>query len=217
MAGRRLFRGSAWALLMALAGAGSLPADEWAFDFGTPDSPTREGFTKVTKADTYAPGRVCGFESADGLLDVDRSGSYWPEKKRHATNAYLAQTYGEYRVTSYTTCDFVEGTQDNAFLLSLPDGEYEVWAVVTDPAEAPPFFEIRANGQTKHNVRLARRGFIFMQPFEARAEGGVLRLELKGPHGWLLSALVVGTPGEAVARTVSESTRSQFSRLPRCR
>jgi hypothetical protein len=213
MTGRRLLAGSVGALLPAVIGAWNLAADEWAFDFGAPASVTREGFVKVTKAGIFAPGRAHGFESDAGLLEVDRTGSYW-WKKQMPTDTYLARTYGEYRATSYSTCDFVEGTQDNAFLLKAPDGEYEVWAVVTDPAEAPPFFGMHANGKLKQSVRLGRRGFVFMEPFRARAEGGVLRIELKGSHGWLLNALVVGTPGAALTRIVSDMERDIFFDYP---
>jgi len=213
MADRRLSGGLVGVLLLVVVGASGPPADEWGFDFGTPGSVTREGFVKVTTADVFAPGRAHGFESNRGLLEVDRTASYWWQKQL-PNDEYLSQTYGEYRSTSYSTCDFVEGTEDNAFLLSLPDGEYEVWAIVTDPAEAPPFFGIHANGELKQIVRLGRRGFVFMEPFRARAEGGVLRIELKGPHGWLLNALVVGTPGAALTTMLADMERDIFFDYP---
>ncbi len=198
------------ALLLIVAAAGSSPTQEWAFDFGTPASPTREGFTKVTKADVFSPAAGHGFESAEGLIEVDRSGSYWPEKQPHPTDADRAKKYGDYRISSFTTCDLVEGTQDNAFILGAPDGEYEVWAVVSDPAEAPPHFQISANGEAKHAVRVARRGFVFIEPFKALAEGSELRIELTGPHGWILSALVVGKPGADLDKLTSDMERDIF-------
>lgn len=201
-------------MALLLAAAGSVATADWALDFGTPGSKTRPGFTKVSSTQVFAPGQEYGFGTAEGLRAIDRGGSYWAEKKPHPTNKALAAKYGPYRMTSYTNCDFVEGTQDNAFLLRAPDGEYEVWAVVSDPAEEPPFFEIRANGETKHKVRLRRRGFVFVEPFRARAEEGVLRIEFAGPHGWLLNALVVGLPGEKLAETVAEMERDIFFAYP---
>ena len=175
-----------WVCILALVVVVADPAtaEPWAFDFGAPGSVTRDGFVKVTSSDGLSGEVGHGFESTEGLLDVDRSSAYWWKKQVHPTNERLGRVYGEYRSTSYTTCDFVEGTQDNAFIVSAPDGEYEVWAIVADPAEAPPFLEIRANGETKHHVRLGRRGFVFMEPFQARAEDGVLRIELAGSHGY---------------------------------
>ena len=201
-------------LSLITAGGAGLCAEQWAFDLGTPGSPTRAGFTKVTKADVYGPGRAYGFESPEGLLDVDRSASYWPEKKPHPTNARIARQYGEYRTSSYTTCDFVEGTGNNAFVLSVPPGDYEVWAVVADPAEAPPFFEITANDRPRYDVRVPRRGFVFIEPFRASAQDGTLRIGLESPHGWLLNALVVGTPGQALQKLVSDMERDIFFDYP---
>lgn len=214
MTRRPLSAGFVVALALIVAAGADLAAAEWAFDFGAPSSPTREGFTKVTKADIYAPGREYGFESADGLLDVDHSGSYWPEKMLRPGDPAQTKKYGKYRVTSYTTCDFVEGTADNAFLLGVPDGEYEAWAVASDPAQAPPFFALHANGERKHEVRLPRRGFVFIEPFQASPEGGVLWIELKGPHGWLLNALVVGTPGKTLEKIISDMERDIFFDYP---
>ena len=212
MMNRRLSSGAFAAAL--LSGIVPLTADEWAFDFGTPDSKTRPGFTKVGKGQVFNLDRGYGFESVDGLTAVDRGQVYWCEKKRPAAGKYQSRARRAYRATSYSTCDFVEGTKNNAFLLKAPDREYEVWAVVADPAQAPPFFEIRANGETKHCVRSGRRGFVSMEPFRARAEGGTIRIELAGASGWLLNALVVGTPGEKLSQIVSEMERDIFFDYP---
>ena len=166
------------------------------------------------KAHVFASDTAYGFESGEGLTEVDHSRSYWCGKKPHPANNRLARAYGAYRVTSHSTCDFVEGTGNNAFLLRAPDGEYEVWMVVADPAHAPPFFEVRANGETKHSVGLGRRGFVFVEPFRARATRGTLRVELAGPHGWLLNALVVGRPGEKMSKIVTDLERDIFFDYP---
>ena len=64
-----------------------------AFQFGTADSATRAGFTKITVKDTYAAEKGYGFESVEGLLAFDRGGSeiVWPKDE------YSARVYGAYR------------------------------------------------------------------------------------------------------------------------
>ncbi|MBT4814420.1 MAG: hypothetical protein HON70_01910, partial [Lentisphaerae bacterium] len=211
---RPLLNASAAASFFLFLGTVPLSAAEWAFDFGTPGSRTRDGFTKVTKAQLYSRERGHGFESSEGLTGVDRSGNYPWKKGLHSSDARRRRVYGAYRVSSYSTCDFVEGRRDNAFLLNVPDGEYEVWAVVADPAHAPPFFELRANRETKHSVRMGRHGFVFVEPFRVRAEDGVLRVDLTGPHGWLLNALVVGTPGPGLQAITGDLERDIFFSYP---
>jgi hypothetical protein len=214
MTPQRFLLALAAAFLAPMSGGLALAADVWTFDFGTPASKARPGFTKVTKASIFAPGKGHGFELVDGLLEKDHSKAYWWERKVHPTNPRLAKA-GPARMTSYSTCDFVEGTADNAFLLAVPDGEYEVWAVASDPAEVPPFFEIHANGELKHRVRLGRQAFVFMEPFRARAKAGTLRIDLRSQHGWLLSALVVGTPGdEVLGKTIADMERDIFFEYP---
>ena len=165
------------------------------FCFGTPTSVTRAGFTKVTVEDVFTPEKGYGFQSAQGLQAFDRGGSKieWPK------DAYTASVYGAYRTTSDITCALIEGDSDNAFLVALPDGEYTVWLIASDAEWDPPLFEVWANGQKKLDVRIPRRAFVFMEPFQARATGGQLRIELKGPHGWILSGLVIGKEGPELA------------------
>ena len=75
------------------------------------------------------------------------------------------------------------------------------------PSEDPPLFEVWANGQKKLDVRIPRRAFVFMEPFQARAAGGQLRIELKGPHGWILSGLVIGKEGPELAEACGTGSR----------
>ncbi len=46
-----------------------------AFQFGTPNSSTRAGFTKVTAKDAFTPEKGYGFQFTQGLLAYDRGGS----------------------------------------------------------------------------------------------------------------------------------------------
>lgn len=62
--------------------------------------------------------------------------------------------YGAYRTTSDLTGALIEGTNNNAFLIALPDGEYTVWLIASDAEWAPPLFEVWANGQKKLEVRI---------------------------------------------------------------
>ena len=98
----------------------------------------------------------------------------------------------------------IEGTHSNAFLVALPDGDYTVWLVASDAECDPPLFEVWANGQKKLDVRIPRRAFVFMEPFQARAVEGRLKIEIKGPHGWILSALVIGKEGPALTEMIAE-------------
>ena len=176
------------------------------FTFGTPTSVTRAGFTKVTVKDKFTPEKGFGFESTEGLLAFDRGGWEITRPK----DEYTASVYGAYRTTSDLTCALVEGTNNNAFLVALPDGDYTVWLVASDAECDPPLFEVWANGQKKLDVRIPRRAFVFMESFQARASGGQLRLELKGPHGWLLNGLVIGKEGPELAEVVARLDRDIF-------
>src|SRR5262249_46333006 len=98
----------------------------------------------------------------------------------------------------------IEGQHNNTFTVSLPDGKYTVWLIASDAEWDPPLFEVWANGERKLDVRIPRRAFVSMETFQARAVGGRLQIEFRGPHGWILSALIIGQDGpelrEAAAR-----------------
>ncbi len=176
------------------------------FTFGTPASITRAGFTKVTVQDAFSPEKGYGFESTRGLLAYDRGGATVERPK----DDYTAGAYGAFRSTSNLTCALVEGPVDNAFVVSLPDGEYTVWLVASDAEWDPPLFEVWANGAKKLDVRIPRAKFVFMEPFQARATGGQLRLELKGRHGWILNSLIIGRDGPELEEAVARAERDIF-------
>ena len=176
------------------------------FCFGTPTSVTRTGFAKVTVKDVFTPEKGYGFESAQGLQAFDRGGS----KIELPKDSYTASVYGAYRTTSDITCALVEGRGDNAFLVALPDGDYTVWLIAGDAEWDPPLFEVWANGKKKLDVRIPRARFVFMEPFQARAADGRLRIELKGRHGWVLNGLVIGKEGPELAEAVARAERDIF-------
>lgn len=176
------------------------------FAFGTPTSVTRAGFTKVTAEDRFTPEKGYGFQSNQRLQAFDRGGS----KIELPKDSYTASVYGAYRTTSDITSALVEGRSDNAFLVTVPDGDYTVWVIASDAEWTPPLFEVWANGQKKLDVRIPRAKYVFMEPFQARATGGQLRIELKGPHGWILSGLVIGKEGPDLADAVAGLDRDVF-------
>ena len=176
------------------------------FEFGTPTSVTRAGFTKVTVKDAFTPEKGYGFQSTEGLLGYDRGGAEIVRPK----DEYTASVYGAYRTTSDLTCALVEGTNNNAFIVALPDGDYTVWLIASDAEWDPPLFEAWANGQKKLEVRIPRARFVFMEPFQARATDGQLRLELKGQHGWVLNGLVIGIEGPELAKAAAKLERDIF-------
>ena len=199
-------------LMLAAAAAWAAPAGNppgpavRTFCFGTPTSVTRAGFIKVTPADAFTAEKGYGFQSTQGLLSYDRGGAEILRPK----DEYTASVYGAYRMTSDLTCALVEGTNDNAFLASLPDGQYPVWLVAGDPECDPPLFEVWANGEKKLDVRIPRARFVFMEPFQARATEGRLRIEFKGPHGWVLNGLVIGKEGTELAEAAAKLERDVF-------
>jgi len=176
------------------------------FTFGTPTCVTRTGFVKVTVNDVFTPEKGYGFQSTQGLVAYDRGGFEIVRPK----DEYTASVYGAYRTTSDLTCALIEGQTNNAFLVSLPDGEYTVWLIAGDAEWDPPLFEVWANGEKKLEVRIRRARFVFMEPFQARAAGGQLRIEFKGPHGWILNGLVVAREGPALAETIAKLERDIF-------
>ena len=186
--------------------AQDLKVDIRRFAFGTPDSVTRDAFTKVTVEDLFTPEKGYGFESVTELRAFDRGGS----KVELPGDAYTASVYGAYRTTSDITSAFVEGRGDNTFLVALPDGDYTVWVIACDAAWAPPLFEVWANDEQKLDVQIPRARFVFMESFQAHASGGQLQIELKGRHGWILSGLVIGKEGPELARVVAKLEQDVF-------
>ncbi len=176
------------------------------FAFGTPKSVLRSGFTKVTVKDIFIAETGYGFESTQTLEAFDRGGSEIVLPKEE----YTASVYGAYRTTSDLTCAFIEGTTNNTFYAAMPDGEYTVWLIASDAEWDPPLFEVWSNGEKKLDVRIPRRAFVFMEPFQARATDGTLKIEFKGPHGWILNGLVIGKEGPELAKMVSEMDRDIF-------
>ena len=176
------------------------------FTFGTPTSVTRGGFTKVTIKDAFTPKKGFGFELAEGLFAYDRGGSEIVRPR----DEYTASVYGAYRTTSDLTCALIEGQTNDAFIVASPDGDYTVWLIASDAEWDPPLFEVWANGEKKLDVRIPRARFVFMEPFQARATDGKLRLEFKGQHGWILNGLVVGREGPQLADAVAELERDIF-------
>jgi hypothetical protein len=160
----------------------------------------------VTIKDAFSADRGYGFQSTEGLLAFDRGGA----EITRPEDEYTARTYGSYRMTSDATCALIEGTTNNAFQVSLPDGQYTVWLIASDAEWDPPLFEVRVNGQKKLDVRIPRARFVFMEPFQAQATGGNLRIEFVGTHGWILNGLVVGREGPELASVVSKLDRDIF-------
>jgi hypothetical protein len=176
------------------------------FTFGPPGAVTRKGFTKVTPPDGFSAEKGYGFASVEGLLAYDRGGSEIVPPK----DQYTARTYGAYRTTSDLTCAFIEGTEDNAFIVALPDDEYTVWLIASDAEWDPPLFGVWANGAKRLDVRIPRARFVFFESFQARATAGRLRIEFKGPHGWLVNGLVIGKVGTQLDGTVAKLERDVF-------
>ena len=211
---RRSFSFVSGLLLLALPTNATLGAQSqaptgqrlWQFTFGTDGSPVRTGFAKVTVKDAYALGKSWGFESTKGLEAFDRGGAEIVRPK----DEYTASVYGAYRTTSDLTCAVIEGTTNNAFVIAVLDGDYTVWLVASDAEWDPPLFEVWANGERKLDVRIPRRAFVLMDSFQARAVEGRLRIEFKGPHGWLLNGLVIGKAGPELDETVAKLERDIF-------
>jgi len=177
-----------------------------AFQFGTPTSAARAGFTKVTIGEAFTPEKGYGFQSTQDLKAFDRGGSEITLPK----DSHTASTYGAYRTTSDLTCALIEGRADNSFEVAVPEGEYTVWLIASDAEWDPPLFEVWANGQKKLDVRVPRARFVFMESFQARAADGQLRIEFKGPHGWILNGLVIGQDGPELAQVVTTLERDIF-------
>src|SRR5262245_44110997 len=108
---------TSWTVLGALAQRND--SEIRRFAFGTANSVLRSGFTKVTVRDAYTSDKGYGFVSTQGLEAFDRGGSEIVLPK----DEYTANVYGAYRTTSDLTCALIEGTTENAFQVTMPDGE----------------------------------------------------------------------------------------------
>jgi len=59
---------------LEISGAAQPGQELWSFTFGTPDSVTRTGFTKVIVKDAFDPDKGYGFASTQDLEAFDRGG-----------------------------------------------------------------------------------------------------------------------------------------------
>ncbi|MBN1676151.1 MAG: hypothetical protein JXR37_34220 [Kiritimatiellae bacterium] len=196
------FHAAACGLLLSVAARGQVLV----YDFGTEQSVTYPGSTKVTPKDVFSAERGYGFDSADGLQAFDRGG--WKKEAKKGSRR------GPQRSTSRMTADLIEGVRENAFSAAMPDGDYTVWLIACDASWTPPLFDVHSAGRKQLDVRIPRNLFVYMEPFETRAAGGRLRVEFKGAHGWIASGLVIGKPGRDLDKVVAALEQESFFETP---
>jgi len=137
-------------------------------DFGLPDSPLAEGWTRVTSLDAWKPGGVFGWERFP-RISFDRS-----------ENA--AKVLGEDPSALPLVSDGIMSSGKNAFLAKVPDGRYRVWVVLGDLGmnEFRTHQNVSANG-----VPLATNATTNTEEYRCfsaviPAKDGVIRLDLEG-------------------------------------
>lgn len=166
------------------------------FDMGTADSALRDGFTRVTAKSLYSSEAGFGWQSADGLREHDRHYSREWEYNESRGSAQPPPIY-----TNEITCDCVDSSRKNSFLIDLPAGDYRLWLLCGRSAGSTQDyhdFDLSVRGTaTTTTVKIPGPYRFERRELAVRHPGGQLALEIEPRTTWLLAALTVFPASEA--------------------
>ena len=203
-------RWTATASALALALAVATRADPVFLDFGSTESPVRDGFVRVTETTAFEDGAGAGWVEPQGLVSravaVQREWTYSESGGRSNPPSVYATDL---------SCDHVESVEPASLRVRVADGPVRVWllcgvgggnsAQVWDVSASAGGSEVRATfpGATESRTLDLR----------ANASGGVLDIRFSSRSRWLVSAAVVAPESawsEAAASVVAAVEREVF-------
>jgi len=146
---------------------------KYAFDFGSVESPVKNGFTKMTPEALYSSTVGYGWVNNASMFAVNRG---------------VEPTTGS---PNELTCDFIESKDCNQFRMDLPDGEYIVYLISGDTNAPAPKFNVYSDDEELGEIAVGGRYNFLPFSFPVTATNNRLLLTFKGKFGWLINSLIV--------------------------
>ena len=119
--------------VLSAATAHGNSGDRYRFDMGTPESPLKEGYTRITPEDIYTSNKGYGWlEKPSSSFDRTKSRckAQWYQKFWGEQVVGNQPYYGE--PVDDLWRDGIAGKEDMIFSIDVPNGVYTIWATVGD-------------------------------------------------------------------------------------
>ena len=161
------------------------------YDMGTAKSAVWDGFARVTNDTVFAAGAGFGWQSKEGLRALAHTE---PVENRSRGMQEPPPVW-----TNAITEDCIVGDRENAFLMQLPAGEYEIYIVCgTSEAMRSQYFDFTvAVGGEEQRVRI-EAGYRFRSlRFTARAGNEPLAVRFTPRSKWVVNAILAYAPADA--------------------
>lgn len=180
-------------LLFLILLASNVSAAPALFDMGTAQSGVWEGFTRVTHTTVFSADTSFGWQSKEGLRS--RAQAY--------TGLVENRSRGDEEPppiwTNSITEDCIIGDRENAFVMRLPAGEYEVYIVCgTSEAMRSQYFDFTVEiGGSKLHVQFEGGYRIHSLRIPARVGNEPLAVRFIPRSKWVVNAILAYAPGDA--------------------
>ena len=163
------------------------------FDMGTENSAVWEGFTRVTPQHVFTDKSAFGWQSREGLKAQARAYSALIENRSRGTEEPPPIW------PNPITEDAILGDRENAFLVKLPAGEYEIYVVCgTSEGMRSQYFDftIQVGGQQQ---RVQFEGGYQFRSLRFRAQVGKepLAIRFTPRSKWVVNAILAWTAADA--------------------
>ncbi len=176
-----------------------LHAAAYLFDFGTANSAVWQGFTGVTPQHVFANGTAFGWQTNDGLRSQARAYTNVVENKSRGREEPPPIW------TNPITEDSISSGRQNAFLIRVERGDYEIYVVCgTSEPERNQFFDFNVQvGEKAERVQIEGGQQFRALRFRAAITNGILALNFAPRSRWTVNA-VAAWPVSASARLEKE-------------
>lgn len=201
-----------FAVVLVWTVAQSAAAAPLLFDMGTATSALWEGFTRVTPQSSLDGGGGFGWQSKEGLKGQARAYTSLVENRSRGTQEPPPIW------TNPITEDAILGDRENAFVMKLPAGDYEIHVVCgTSEAMRSQYFDFTVQvGQEQKRVRM-EGGFQFQSlRFGARVGKEPLAIRFIPRNKWVVNAVLAWTAADAqhVAKEIIAPFEEWTYRMP---
>lgn len=207
------FAEGAWAvgcLALWLGAARPAAGAPLLLDFGTPASPLRTDFVRVTEA---GAGGVAAWSA-----DADLSSIATPILRESTYNESSGRSNPPANYATELSCDHVRGAADTTLTVSLPPGPYVVWLLCGAAGEPrAQVWDITVHcGASTATATFAGGQEIRTLQLQGEADANGLRLGFATRSRWLVNAAVVAPRAEwpEVERTVVGPIHGETFLLP---
>jgi hypothetical protein len=158
------------------------------FDFGTPKSELRAGFTRVTRKTAYDAKQGYGWRTTAGLKEHYQTYTHEWKDNPSRGRAEPPPIYA-----NEVTCDAVMGKEPNAFQVDMPAGRYRVWLLCGLSSGSPRDFHwfTIAAGTQRSEVKIPGPYIFEKRVFDVQLAGGPLAIEFQPKTDWMVAGMAV--------------------------